>query len=78
MKTKKIRMDFLRFCLSFLFYPPAAVFAVEVVAFDARAAIRAEIGFSAFSVFGGRFIASVAVFFIERVGLLAAVYYVKG
>lgn len=43
MKTKKIRMDFLRFCLSILFYPLAAVFAVEVVASDARAAIRAEI-----------------------------------
>lgn len=35
MKTKKIRMDFLRFCLSFLFYPLAAVFAVEVVALNA-------------------------------------------
>ena len=35
MKTKKIRMDFLRFCLSFLFYPPAAVFAVEVAALNA-------------------------------------------
>ena len=35
MKTKKIRMDFLRFCLPFLFYPPAAVFAVEVVALNA-------------------------------------------
>ena len=78
MKTKKIRMDFLRFCLSFLFYPPAAVFAVEVGALHAWAAIRAEIGFSAFSVFGVRFIASVAVFIVKRVGLLAAVYYVKG
>ena len=30
------------------------------------------------SVFGMRFIASVAVLFVKRVGLLAAVYYVKG
>lgn len=61
-----------------LFYPLAAVFAVEMVALDARAAIRAEFCFSVLCAFGGRFIASVAVFFVERVGLLAAVYYVKG